>query len=71
MFNGIDHPYSELGPLQYSTDYWANVLRDDGEWDGFGNSDIRATHGDSPWGPLHREGACYVSKTARICLWAR
>jgi|ERR1044072_3222737 hypothetical protein len=71
VFNGIDYPRTDLMPLQYSTDYWADVFRDGAAWDGFGNSDIRATHGDSPWGPLRREGACYIGRTVRICLWAR
>jgi len=72
VFNGIDYPYSEIMSGQISTDYWANVFRDGDRWDGYGNDDIGAVHGDQPWwGPLRREGACYLGKMAKICLWAR
>ena len=53
-----------------SEDYWAVVYKDGDFWEGYGNSDIRETHGEpGDWGELRREGACYVGKDVRVCLW--
>ena len=69
-----------------SSDYWADVFRSDGQWQGHGNSDVRSTHGDTPWVSLRRKGACFVGHTyhgetddgalvdkgaVRICLWRK
>jgi hypothetical protein len=71
IYDGIDYPTANFGAEQRSRDYWAHVYRDDdGQWAGYGNSDIRATHGNGPtWKPLQRQGACFVNAQARVCLW--
>src|SRR3569833_3123560 len=61
IFNGIDYPRSDIMAGQRSTDYWANVSRDEGRWVVDGNDDIAAVHAAGPAiGPLRREGACFV-----------
>lgn len=52
-----------------SKDYWAVVYKDGDLWEGYGNSDVSETHGDERWEDLRREGACYVGKDVRVCLW--
>lgn len=69
VFAGIDYPDTHSGAGEMSEDYWAAVYKDGDIWDGYGNSDIRATHGDERWEDLHREGACYIGKDVRVCLW--
>jgi hypothetical protein len=70
VFDGIDYPRADSMAAMQSTDYWADVFRDEGIWTGYGNEDIGAVHGEGPWyGPLRREGACFVGSAARICLW--
>ena len=57
---------------QQSTDYWARVSKDGDTWSGYGNSSIESVHGDvgpEGWGDLRREGACYIGKDVRVCLW--
>jgi hypothetical protein len=72
IYEGIDFPVAEYGYQQQSNDYWADVWQEsDGTWMGYGNSDIRGTHGDYPWEKLRREGACYVNSDVRICLWRK
>ena len=72
IYDGIDYPVAKYGYQQQSRDYWADVSKeDDGSWSGYGNSDIRAVHGDPPWENLHREGACYVNSDVRVCLWQK
>lgn len=72
VYDGIDYPVAEYGYQMESKDYWADVSReDDGTWSGYGNSDIRGTHGDQPWENLRREGACYVNSEVRVCLWQK
>ena len=72
IYDGIDYPKAEYGYQQRSRDYWADVSRgEDGTWSGYGNNDIRATHGDPPWEGLRRQGACYVNKEVRVCLWKK
>jgi len=71
VFDGLDYPAAESGADMISTDYWADISRDSDGWNGYGNSDIHSTHGDPPWGPLRREGACYIGKRVKVCLWAR
>lgn len=69
VYDGIDYPAANYGYQQRSADYWATVFRDGDGWSGYGNGDVRSTHGDRPWGALRREGACYANAQARICLW--
>lgn len=70
VFAGIDYPDTHSGAGEMSKDYWAVVFKDGDVWDGYGNTDIRETHGAvGDWGQLHREGACYVGKDVRVCLW--
>jgi len=73
VYDGIDYPKAEIMAAMISTDYWASVFKDDdGTWTGYGNEVIRAVHGEGPnFGPLHREGACLVSKDVRVCLWKK
>jgi hypothetical protein len=71
VYGGIDFPANAPGFAQMSRDYWANIFRDGDHWTGYGNSDVRATHGDTPWGILHRRGDCYVNRQMRACLWRR
>jgi hypothetical protein len=57
---------------QVSTDYWARVFKDGESWSGYGNSSIDSVHGDAgpgAWAELRRDGACYVGKDVRVCLW--
>lgn len=70
IYDGIDYPTANFGYEQVSTDYWADVFKDDqGHWTGYGNSDVRSTHGDGDWGTLQRAGGCYASDQVRVCLW--
>jgi hypothetical protein len=70
VFAGIDYPDTHSGAGEMSEDYWAVVYKDGDVWDGYGNSDIRATHGEpGDWGELRRVGACYIGKDVRVCLW--
>ena len=87
IYDGIHYPdASDCGACVQSRDYWAVVYRDDdGSWTGYGNSDIRATHGGTSYRALTRTGACYWGETdagqmrdgyvypepVRICLWRR
>ncbi|WP_136622478.1 MULTISPECIES: hypothetical protein [Mesorhizobium] len=68
VFAGIDYPDAHSGADEMSEDYWAVVYKEGDVWDGYGNSDIPETHGEG-WGELRREGACYVGKDVRVCLW--
>lgn len=53
-----------------SNDYWFNAFRYEGGWSGYGNADIRSTHGEGPtWENLQRDGACLFNRHVRICLW--
>ena len=55
---------------QKSTDYWARVFKDGNSWTGYANSTIDSVHGEvGEWGELRRQGACYVGKHVRVCLW--
>jgi len=57
---------------QQSTDYWARVYKDGDAWTGYGNSSIESVHGDvgpEGWGELRRQGACYIGKDVKVCLW--
>jgi hypothetical protein len=69
VFAGIDYPDTNSGAGEMSRDYWAVVYKDGDSWAGYSNADIAATHGDERWEDLRREGACYVGKDVRICLW--
>jgi hypothetical protein len=69
VFAGIDYPDTNSGAGEMSRDYWAVVYKDGDAWAGYSNADIAATHGDERWEDLRREGACYVGKDVRICLW--
>src|SRR3954453_21950729 len=58
VFDGIDYPRAEITAQERSTDYWANVFRDEElGWTGYGNVDVRAVHGDLQFGRLRRQGA--------------
>ena len=77
VYGGIDYPSPEIGAMEMSTDYWANVFRggllEDGEyqvgkgpWTGYANEDVRYTKGDgSAWYELVKSGACYSNETRR------
>jgi hypothetical protein len=70
IYGGIDFPKPTHGYEEASNDYWAELVREEPSWTGFGNTNIGDTHVSGPWfGPLRRQGACWVSKIARICLW--
>ena len=69
VFAGIDYPDPHSGAGEMSRDYWAVVYKDGDSWAGYSNADIAATHGDERWEDLRREGACYVGKDVKICLW--
>lgn len=63
VYEGIDFPTANSTASTLSTDWWANVFRDEnGVWTGYGNIDVRSLKGDgSYWGELRQEGACFVS----------
>ncbi|MBP7705591.1 MAG: hypothetical protein KA105_09955 [Caulobacter sp.] len=93
VYEGLDYPRcpapgesaSGCGAMQQSNDYWARVWKEpDGTWTGYGNADIRATHGSIVYRTLARQGACYVGEAdpgrmtddgvymgvpVKICLW--
>lgn len=70
VFAGIDYPDTHSGAGEMSKDYWAVVYKDGDSWAGYANADIRDTHGEAgDWGELRREGACYVGKDVKVCLW--
>jgi hypothetical protein len=69
VFAGIDYPDTHSGAGEMSRDYWADVYKDGDVWAGYSNSEIDETHGDERWEALRREGACYVGKDVRVCLW--
>jgi hypothetical protein len=70
-YDGIDYPRARITAEERSADYWANVFREDGGWTGYGNEDVREVHGNRRFGPLRRDGACFVGKGVKICLWRR
>lgn len=69
VFAGIDYPDTHSGAGERSEDYWADVYKDGDVWAGYANSEIDETHGDEHWEELRREGACYIGKDVRVCLW--
>lgn len=69
VFAGVDYPDPHSGAGEMSKDYWAVVYKDGDSWAGYSNAEIDETHGDERWEDLRREGACYVGKDVRICLW--
>ncbi|QNO26890.1 hypothetical protein EEB18_019575 [Sphingopyxis sp. OPL5] len=84
VYDGIDYPKAQITAYEMSTDYWANVFKDeDGKWTGYGNEDVRYVKGDgSAWYELVRNGACYSNETKRqpsdtyqqlvkVCLWKK
>jgi hypothetical protein len=88
VYEGVDfHNPEGWGFAEQSNDYWAVVSRKpDGTWTGYGNTDIRATHGGLFYRTLSKNGACYSGETdagttsdgevlrgepVRICLWKR
>ena len=63
VFGGIDYPHGGYAAYTISTDWWANIFRDDGVWTGYGNNDVSQTNGQgSYWGELKQDGACFVSE---------
>jgi hypothetical protein len=73
IYAGIDYPKPEGMPGVRSADYWADVFKgDDGRWTGYGNREIAWTHADfGDFGPLRREGACFLGEKVRVCLWRK
>jgi hypothetical protein len=72
VYSGIDYPVAHIYAEEMSRDYWARVFKEqDGTWTGYGNDDIRATHGARPYETLRRQGACYVNEAVRVCLWRK
>jgi len=70
VFAGIDYPETNSGAGDMSKDYWAVVYKEDGAWQGYANASIEDTHGaPDDWGDLQHEGACFLGKGVRICLW--
>ena len=69
VFAGIDYPDTHSGAGEMSKDYWAVVYKDGDSWAGYSNANIDETHGDERWEDLRREGACYVGKDVKVCLW--
>lgn len=69
-FDGIDYPKADSMAAMISTDYWANVSRDGDAWGGSANSDLRSVHGED-LGVLRRQGACYLGRRVKVCLWAK
>ena len=70
VFDGIDYPKAEITAAEISTDYWANVFRDeDGFWTGYGNDNIGSVHGSGSWGHFHRSGACHLNDRVKVCVW--
>lgn len=70
VVEGIDYPVANCGCAERSRDYWAVVSRDDDGWSGYGNSDIRATHGGQIWA-LQKQGDCFLGEHVRLCVWRR
>lgn len=63
VFEGIDYPEADFTAYAISTDWWANVFKEDGVWTGYGNNDVGQTDGQgSYWGELRQEGDCFVSE---------
>jgi hypothetical protein len=76
VWEGIDYQNPQhSGAGEMSRDYWAVVDReDDGSWTGYGNADIRATHGDDRYGTLTKKGACFEGSElgpVKVCLWRK
>lgn len=70
IYGGIDYPKALAMAEEQSNDYWASVFKDvDGSWTGYGNDGILGVHGGPLFGPLRRQGACFIGRSARICLW--
>jgi hypothetical protein len=77
VYEGIDFQNPDhSGAGDQSRDYWAVINReDDGTWTGYGNDDIRATHGDTHYGTLTHQDACFAKPAdndgpaVRVCLW--
>ena len=70
IFDGIDYPEAQSMADMVSKDYWADVTREGKGWSGYGNDDIRSVHGGSIW-ELRRQGACFVGKDVKVCLWRK
>jgi hypothetical protein len=70
IFDGVDYPKAEIMAAMLSTDYWANVFKDEhGGWAGYGNDNLSSVHGEGHWGALERHGACYRNYRVTVCLW--
>jgi hypothetical protein len=79
VFDGIDYPKADGMAAMISTDWWADVFREDDGWTGYSNGDesIGSVHGQaSRWGKLKKSDACFtnrkggeVMQQVRICLW--
>lgn len=84
VYDGIDYPKAEIGAMEMSTDWWANVFKDEsGHWTGYANENVRYTKGDgSAWGALMQTGACFSNQfiphkpdefrqLVKLCLWKK
>jgi hypothetical protein len=72
VYGGVDTVDRGSDARTYSRDWWADVFKDDdGSWTGYGNEEsIGSVHGEGPmFGPMRREGACFVGERAKVCLW--
>lgn len=64
VFRDVDFPQNRAWDV--STDWWANVFRQDGDWTGYGNNAVDQINGQgSRWGTLEHEGACYSNERTR------
>lgn len=62
VFEGIDYPEGDFAAYTISTDWWANLFKEDGVWTGYGNNDVSQTNGQgSYWGEFEQDGDCFVS----------
>jgi hypothetical protein len=65
VFRGVDFP--ENRAWNVSTDWWANVFKQDDGWTGYGNTvGVEQINGQrSRWGVLEQEGACFFNERTR------
>ena len=72
IYDGIDYPKAEGMAAMLSTDYWAEVFKDEGGWTGYGNNIVSSVHGaDFEQWKLRRLGACFVGPQVRVCVWRK
>ena len=73
IYPGIDYSLSSdaAGGGARSNDYIGEVQMEGSSAQGFWNEEPLASHVQGTLGTLKRQGACWVNKRARICLWRR